>query len=59
MVLLCGGVALPEGKQARAGKAPAVVGFWKLLRPALLDGRQPQVWCVREQEWDALGRTAF
>ena len=43
MVLLCGSVAPPKGKQACAGRAPAVVGFRQLLRPALLDGRQPQV----------------
>ena len=43
MVLLCGSVAPPKGKQACAGTAPAVVGFRQLLRPALLDGRQPQV----------------
>ena len=42
-MLLHGGVAPPEGKQARAGTAPEVVGFWQLLRPALPDGRQPQV----------------
>ena len=34
LVLLCGGVAPPKGKQARAGTAPAVVGFQQLLRPA-------------------------
>ena len=49
MVLLRRGVAPPEGKQTRAGKAPVVVGFQQFLRPALLDGRQTQVWhmCVR------------
>ena len=41
MVLLCGSVAPPKGKQACAGTAP--VGFRQLLRPALLVGRQPQV----------------
>ena len=44
LVLLCGSVAPPKGKQACAGTASAVVGFRQLLRPALLDGRQPQVW---------------
>ena len=43
LVLLCGSVAPPKGKQACAGTAPAVVGFRQLLSPALLDGRQPQV----------------
>ena len=57
-VLLCGGVAPPEGRQARAGKAPAVVGFLQMVRPALRDGRQPQVWHVRgvgggEMHWEA------
>lgn len=45
-MLLCGSVAPPKGKQACAGTAPAVVGFRQLLRPALPDGRQPQVWRV-------------
>ena len=43
LVLLCRDVAPPKSKQACAGTAPAVVGFRQLLRPALLDGRQPQV----------------
>ena len=43
LVLLCGSVAPPKGKQACAGTAPVVVVFRQLLRPALLDGRQPQV----------------
>ena len=42
-VLLCGGVAPPEGRQARAGKAPAVVGFLQMVRSANWDVRQPQV----------------
>ena len=42
-VLLCGGVAPLEGRQARAGKAPAVVSFLQMVRPALQDGRQSQV----------------
>ena len=41
--LLCRGVALPEGRQARAGKAPEVVRFLQVVRPALWYGRQPQV----------------
>ena len=45
-VLLCGGLAPPEGRQVGAGKAPAVVGFLQMVRPALWDGRQPQVWCT-------------
>ena len=53
MVLLHGVVAPPKGKHARAGTAPVVVGFRKLLRPALPDGRQPQVWrvCRGWQGW--------
>ena len=42
-VLLRRGIAPPEGKQARAGKAPVVVSFLQMVRPALWDGRQPQV----------------
>ena len=49
-MLLCGGVAPPEGRQARAGKASAVVGFLKMVRPALRDGRQPQVQSVHTGE---------
>ena len=41
--LLRGSVAPPEGGQARLGKAPEVVGFPRVVRPALQDGRQPQV----------------
>ena len=60
MVLLCGAVAPPKGKQARAGTAPAVVGFQQLFRPALWDGRQPQVRHVQKGwEGDALGSTTF
>lgn len=62
MVLFCRGVALPKGKQTRAGTAPVVVGIQKLLRPALPDGSQPQVWhvCKGWLGWgDALGSTAF
>ena len=55
MVLLCGSVAPPKGKQACAGTAPAVVGFRQLLRPALLDGRQPQVGRER-RGWRGWGR---
>ena len=60
-VLLCGGVASPEGKQARAGKAPAVVGFQHILRPALQDGRQPQAWQEREGEEEGVctGKHSF
>ena len=42
-VLLCVGVAPPECRQARARKAPAVVGFLQMVRPALRDDRQPQI----------------
>ena len=64
MVLLCGGAVPPKGKQACAGRAPAVVGFRQLLRPALLDGRQPQVQGEHRGlrgvgGGDALGSTAF
>ena len=45
-VLLFRGVAPPEGRQARAGKAPVVVIFLQMVRPALRDGRQPQVRCA-------------
>jgi len=41
LVLLCGCVAPPKGKQARAVTAPAVVGFQQLLRPALPDQAAP------------------
>ena len=41
--LLCRSVALSEGGQARVGKAPEVVGFPQVVRPALRDGRRPQV----------------
>ena len=60
-VVLCGGVAPPERRQARAGKAPAVVGFLQMVRPALQDGRQPQVRrCAQGRgRGDALGSTAF
>ena len=51
LVLLCGSVAPPKGKQACAGTAPAVVGFRPLLSPALLDGRQPQVRRERRGWW--------
>ena len=51
LVLLHGGVAPLKGKEAREGTAPAVVGFWQLLRPALQDGRQPQVRRVRRGWW--------
>ena len=37
------GVAPPEGRQARERKAPTVVSFLKMVRPALWDGRPPQV----------------
>ena len=43
-VLLHRGVVPPGGRQAREGKAPAVVGFLKMVRPSLWDGRQSQVW---------------
>ena len=42
-MLLCGGIAPPEGRQARAGKAPAVVGFLQMVRPVFWGGMQPQV----------------
>ena len=42
-VLLCRGVAPPGGRQTRAGKAPAVVSFLQMVRPALQDGSQSQV----------------
>jgi len=42
-VLLSGGVAPPEVRQARIGKAPIVVSFPQMVRPAFCDGRQPQV----------------
>ena len=65
-MLLRGVVAPPEGRQARAGKAPVVVSFLQMVRPALQDGRQPQIWCkcmrVRVQgrgRGDALGKIAF
>ena len=38
-----GGVAPPEGGQARAGKSPGVLSFLRVVRPALLDGWWPQV----------------
>lgn len=46
LVLLRQGVAPPKDKQATVGTAPAVGGFQQLLRPALLDGRWPQIHCV-------------
>ena len=45
-VLLCRVVAPLEGRQASSVKAPAVVSFLQMLRPALWDGRQSQVQCV-------------
>ena len=63
MVLLHRGVAPPKGKQARAGTAPVVVGFWQLLRPALLDRRKPQVWCMHKGWqwwwWGSTGKHSF
>ena len=41
LVFLHGGIAPPKSKKARAGTAHAVVGFQKLLRPALPCGRKP------------------
>ena len=46
LVLLCRGVAPPGGRQGMAGKAPAVVSFLQMVRPALWDGRQSQVRCM-------------
>ena len=45
------GVDPPKGKQAMAGTAPVALGFQQLLRPILLDGRQPQVLCVHKELW--------
>ena len=45
-MLLHGNVAPPEGRQAREGKAPEVVGFLQVVRPSLWDGRQPQARCA-------------
>ena len=50
--LLHGSVAPPEGGQARLGNAPEVVGFLGVVRPALQDGRKPQVRCT----WGRGGR---
>ena len=61
-MLLLRDVAPPKVKQASVGTAPAVVGFRQLLRPALPDSRQPQVWRVWGEVagvggGDALGST--
>ena len=37
------GSSLSRGRQARAGKAPEMVGFLRVVRPALQDARWPQV----------------
>ena len=49
LVLLRRGVAPPKGKQARAGTAPAVVGFQQLLRPASQMAGSPRSGvCIRD-----------
>ena len=59
--MLCRGVAPPEGRQTKAGKALVVVGFLQIVRPALQDGRQSQIQCVSmgEVRGNALGSTVF
>ena len=41
--LLHGSVSPPEGRQGRPEKSPEVVDFLGVVRPALQDGRQPQI----------------
>ena len=53
-MLFRGGVSPPKGKQTCAGTDPVVVGFRQLLRPALQDGRQPQVRQVHKGWWEGM-----
>ena len=57
-VLLHGGVAPPEDKQARGGKAPVVVSFPRVVRTALQDGRQPHVWHTLQGRVGGMHRAA-
>ena len=53
------GCSPSKGQAGQATEAPVVVGFWQLLRPALTDGRQPQVWCVRNGWSECTGKQNF
>ena len=59
-MLLRRSVAPPEGRKARAGKAPTVVGFPQMVRLALRDGRQSQVQGMhRVEEGGCTGKHSF